>query len=73
MGRWLILSGSLLLLLGLVLQFAPWLVSWFGKLPGDLHVETGRTRLYIPFTSMILVSLALTVLLNLARLFKHWL
>jgi len=73
MGRWLILAGSLLLLLGLVLQFAPWLVSWFGKLPGDLHVETERTRLYIPFTSMIILSLAVTVLLNLARLFKHWL
>jgi hypothetical protein len=41
--------------------------SWFGRLPGDIRIETERTRILIPITSMILVSLALTLLLSLLR------
>jgi hypothetical protein len=35
MGKWLMIVGVLVLLLGAALQFAPWLVNWFGRLPGD--------------------------------------
>ncbi len=37
-------------------------LSWFGRLPGDVRFEGERTRLYIPIVSMIVVSLALSVL-----------
>lgn len=67
MGRWLIVSGLLLVAIGLVLHFAPWLLNWFGRLPGDIHVQSGRTRVFIPITTMILVSLLLTIVLNLLR------
>ena len=67
MGRWLILSGLLLVAIGLVLHFAPWLLNWFGRLPGDIHLQSGRTRVFIPITTMILVSLLLTLVLNLLR------
>lgn len=39
--------------------------SWFGRLPGDVRIETGGSRIYIPLVSMILVSIVLTVVLNL--------
>jgi H+/Cl- antiporter ClcA len=67
MGRWLIVSGLLLVAIGLVLHFAPWLLNWFGRLPGDIHLQSGRTRVFIPITTMILVSLLLTIVLNLLR------
>ena len=67
MGRWLIVSGLLLVAIGLVLHFAPWLLNWFGRLPGDIHVQSGRTRVFIPITTMVLVSLLLTIVLNLLR------
>jgi hypothetical protein len=57
--------GVVLLLLGAVLHFAPWLLSWFGRLPGDIRYETGRTRVFIPITSMVVVSLVLTLVMNL--------
>ncbi|MDV7213625.1 DUF2905 family protein [Azotobacter beijerinckii] len=38
--------GAALLLLGLALRHAPWLFGWFGRLPGDLHIETARGRLF---------------------------
>ncbi len=44
-------------------------LSWFGHLPGDVRIDRGNVKVFIPFTSMILVSLALTLLLNLLRRF----
>jgi len=67
MGRLFILIGAILLLIGLVLTFAPGLLNWFGRLPGDIRIETERTRVYIPITTMLLVSVALSLLLNLLK------
>lgn len=69
MARWIILLGVLVLLVGLVLQFAPWLLGWFGKLPGDIRIETASGRVFVPVTSMLIVSVVLTVLVN---LFNRW-
>jgi len=57
--------GVAFLVLGLVLQFAPGLLSWFGRLPGDINVTRDGTRFVFPITSMIVISLVLTLLLNL--------
>ncbi len=67
MAKWLIAAGLLLLLLGLILHYAPGLLSWFGKLPGDIRIEAERSRTFIPITSMIILSVLLTILLNLLR------
>ncbi len=67
MGKWIIYAGLLLVGIGLVVQYAPWAVSWFGKLPGDIRIEGEKSRVFIPITSMIIVSLALTIIINLLR------
>ncbi|EUA08750.1 hypothetical protein I553_9807 [Mycobacterium xenopi 4042] len=38
-------------------------MSWLGNLPGDIRITSGNTRIYIPITSMLLVSVAVNVLL----------
>jgi hypothetical protein len=43
--------------------------NWFGKLPGDIHYEGERVQLYIPLVSMLLVSLALSLIFYLIRRF----
>ncbi len=67
MAKWLIAAGLLLLLLGLILHYVPGLLSWFGKLPGDIRIESEHSRTFIPITSMIILSVLLTILLNLFR------
>ena len=42
-------------------------LSWFGRLPGDIRIESGNTRFYFPITSMIVISVILTVIVNLVR------
>lgn len=68
MARWLIIAGIILLAAGLLLHFAPGLFSWFGKLPGDIRIESERSKIFIPITSMIAISVILTVVLNLIRI-----
>ena len=60
----LILFGSILLVAGLILQYAPWSFSWFGRLPGDIRLGDEQRFVFIPVTSMIVVSLILSLLLN---------
>lgn len=65
MARWLVIAGMILILIGAILHFAPWLLSWFGKLPGDLNMHSENSRVFIPITSMILISIILTIVFNL--------
>lgn len=41
--------------------------NWFGKLPGDIHHEGDRVQVYIPIVSMLLVSLALSLIFYVIR------
>jgi hypothetical protein len=52
---------------GLALQFAPWLVNWFGKLPGDIDHRSESTRIFVPITSMLIVSAVLSLIFYLVR------
>ena len=67
MAKWIIIVGAALVLLGVILHFFPSAFSWFGKLPGDIHYESDKGTVFIPITSMILVSIVLTILINLFR------
>lgn len=65
MPRVLIILGILLLAAGVALTYAPWLLNWFGKLPGDIRIERENGVLFIPLTSMLIVSVVLSVVLGL--------
>lgn len=59
------LLGAGLLVVGVLVRYAPGLFSWFGHLPGDVNIEGENSRVFIPITSMIVVSIVLTVIVNL--------
>jgi Protein of unknown function (DUF2905) len=63
MIKWLLTLVLALLALGLL---TPWLNRvGLGRLPGDLRVKRARGTFYFPFTSVILLSLTLTLLVHL--------
>jgi len=64
MARVLIIVGGLIFVVGIVLYVAPGLLNWFGKLPGDIRIQTQNTRIFIPLTSMALISIVLSLLLS---------
>ncbi len=44
-------------------------LSWFGRLPGDIRISNGNTRVFIPITTMILLSVVLSVASFIVRRF----
>jgi len=64
-GKVLIILGSSMLIIGVSISYAPWLINWFGKLPGDINIKNENSSVFIPITSMIVISFVLSVVLNL--------
>lgn len=63
MAKILISVGLILVLLGIVWQFAPGLLNWFGRLPGDIHIKKPHGEVFIPVTSMLVVSVVISLVL----------
>lgn len=63
MGALLIIGGVVAIVAGLALRSG--LFSWFGNLPGDIRHSGARTSVFIPITSMVLLSVTLTIVVNL--------
>lgn len=63
-GTALMWIGVGIVALGALVRFAPGLFSWFGNLPGDIRIEGESSRVFIPITSMIVVSVVATVIVN---------
>ena len=67
MARWLIIIGLVLVVVGLVLHYVPGAFSWFGKLPGDIRVQSERGKFFFPLTSTLIISIVLSILFNLFK------
>lgn len=61
-GNLFIFGGVALVVIGVMVRFG-WF-SWFGRLPGDIRSEGDNVSFFFPITSMIVVSIAATILLN---------
>lgn len=69
-GRALLFVGIAVAILGLLFMFGP-KIPLLGKLPGDLVFKRGESTFYFPLATSIVVSIVLTVILNIAfRLFR---
>lgn len=66
-GLLVIVGGVVVFVVGLLIYSGA--LGWFGRLPGDIRYESGGVRVYIPIVSMLLISVALTLLFNLLRRF----
>jgi hypothetical protein len=70
-ARYLIIGGIILLVVGGLVLLSAKLGFQLGHLPGDIRIERENYKFYFPFTSGLLVSLVLTLILNIiARLLK---
>ncbi len=65
MTRILVALGVILIVVGLAW---PWLMKLgLGKLPGDIVIERENFKFYFPITTMVLVSLAVSLIFWLFR------
>jgi tellurite resistance protein TehA-like permease len=64
MSKLLIIIGVVLVAVGLILQFAPGLLHWFGRLPGDIRIENEHGGFYFPIVSILIISASLSIILH---------
>ena len=65
MGRWLLVMGGVLALLGIILMLGPRLPFRIGRLPLDFHYQRDNFSFYFPLGTSILVSVVLTLIFSL--------
>jgi len=68
-GKYIMLIGGAIVVLGLVIYFFHDKLNWIGHLPGDIRIERENFRFYFPITTMIIFSVLLTVILSIVRRF----
>lgn len=66
-GSALIWIGLAIALVGVLARFG--LLSWFGNLPGDIRIQNDRSTVFIPITSMIVISVVGSIVLSLVSRF----
>lgn len=65
-GKFLVLVGVIITIVGAVL-WAGLGKGWLGRLPGDISVERGGWTFYFPIVTCIILSIVLSILLNIFR------
>ena len=63
-ARWFVIGGILLLLIGGGMFLASRLGIPLGRLPGDIRIERGSGLFYFPIVTSCLLSILLTIVLN---------
>ncbi len=68
-GKYLVLTGAIIILAGLMIWGIGNKFSWFGHLPGDIRIERETFRVYIPLTSMLILTIVLNLIIWIVRKF----
>ena len=61
-GKIAIVIGGFIIIAGIIIYFFGNKLHFLGHLPGDIRVEKENFKLYVPITTMILISILLTLL-----------
>ena len=67
-GKLLVLAGVFLILFGVLFIF--WeRIPYLGRLPGDFVIQRGSFRVFIPVVTCVIISVILTVVVNIVLRF----
>lgn len=66
MGKMLIIMGIVMVVAGVFIAYGP-RIPWLGKLPGDIRIEGKGGSFYFPIVTCIIISIILSVIMNLFR------
>jgi hypothetical protein len=66
-GKYILVVGLVIVFIGIIIYFFHDYFRWIGRLPGDIRIEKNNFRFYFPLATMIIVSLVLTILINIFK------
>lgn len=68
-GKYILIVGVFIVVAGILIYFFHDYFKWIGRLPGDIRVERENFKFYFPLATMIILSLVLTILINIFKRF----
>jgi len=66
-GKYIIIAGTVIVLSGVIIYFFHDKLNWIGRLPGDIRIEKENFKFYFPITTMIIFSLAITIIVQIIK------
>lgn len=66
-GKIIIGVGLIIMLIGIIIYFFHDKLNWIGNLPGDIRLEKKNVKFYFPLTTMILVSIVLSLIVQIIK------
>jgi predicted membrane channel-forming protein YqfA (hemolysin III family) len=69
MGRFLIIAGVILIILGVIFYLSP-RVPFLGKLPGDIYIKKDNFHFYMPLGTCLFLGIIISLIIITVRLFK---
>jgi H+/Cl- antiporter ClcA len=70
-GKYLILIGIVVVIIGVIIYFLSDKLHWLGRLPGDIRVEKENFKFYFPVTTMLILSGLLNLVIWLVKKFLN--
>jgi hypothetical protein len=68
-GKYILIAGLVVVAAGILIYFFHDYFKWIGRLPGDIRIEKENFKLYFPLTTMIIFSLAITIIIQIFKRF----
>ena len=68
-GRYIIFIGFAVVVTGILIYFLHDKFHWIGRIPGNIRIEKDNFRFYFPIVTMIVISLVITIVINLIKKF----
>ena len=68
-GKYILIIGIVIVVIGILVYFLHDYLRWIGRLPGDIRIERGNFRFYFPLATMIILSLLVTLIINIFKRF----
>jgi hypothetical protein len=66
-GKYVIVTGIIIVVIGVVIYFFPNKLNWIGRLPGDIRIEKENFRFYFPITTMIIASILVSIIIQIIK------
>lgn len=63
-GKYIIIIGAMILIIGVIVYFFGGSLRWLGHLPGDIRIEKENFRFYFPLTTLILLNLLIFIIVR---------
>ena len=66
-GKYVILIGVVVVIIGTIIYLFNEKLQWLGRLPGDIRVEKENLKFFFPVTTMIILSVILNLIVWIVR------